>query len=148
MVTRVGDLMRPPITISPRATVTEAARLMREKNVGWLIVSSGNQPIGIVTERDLLYKVTAAGLFTDSTYVVQVMSSKLVVGTPKMTVQEAVAVMSRHSIRRLPIVNHDKLVGVITSRDIFAEMDKHPGKSARASVKGKPKAGKRKTRKR
>lgn len=134
MVTRVGDIMREPITISPRATVIEAARLMREKNIGWLIVSTGNQPIGIVTERDLLYKVTAAGLFTDSTNVMQVMSSKLVVGTPKMTVQEAIAVMSKHGIRRLPIVNHDKLVGVITSRDIFSELEKHR-ESARASRK-------------
>ncbi len=137
MVTRVGDIMRQPIAISPRATVTEAARLMREKNIGWLIVSAGQSPIGIVTERDLLYKVTAAGLFTDSTYVVQVMTSKLVVGTPKMSVEEAVGIMNKHGIRRLPVVDHDKLVGVITSRDVFAEMDQHAGKAARAPRNGK-----------
>lgn len=118
---RVGDIMRQPITISPRATVTEAARLMREKNIGWLIVTSGASPIGIVTERDLLFKVTAAGLFTDSTYVVQVMTSKLVVGTPRMTLDEAVDVMAKHGIRRLPVVDHDKLAGVVTSRDVFKE---------------------------
>ncbi|MEM3086055.1 MAG: CBS domain-containing protein [Halobacteria archaeon] len=137
MTMRVGDIMRQPITVSPRATVIEAARLMREKNIGWLIVSTGQQPIGIVTERDLLYKVMAAGLFTESTNVMQVMTSKLVVGTPKMTVQEAVAVMHKHTIRRLPIVDHDKLVGVVTSRDIFAELDKHPAEPAKSVPKKK-----------
>lgn len=122
MATRVRDLMRPPVTITPHASVVEAARLMREKNIGWLIVTTGQQPIGIVTEQDLINKVMAAGLFTESTNVTQIMTSKLVVGTPEMTVNEAIDVMNKHTIRRLPIVENEKLVGVFTSREVFATL--------------------------
>jgi CBS domain-containing protein len=116
---QIGDVMKPPRTIGPRATVTEAADRMREMGTDWLFVAAGTHLMGLVTERDLLHKAMTPRFFTGSTYVVQVMTSRLVVGIPEMEVDEALRIMARHNLRILPVVADEKLVGAVAIQDLL-----------------------------
>lgn len=117
----VADLVsREPVTTSARATVAEAAARMREADVGGLIVVSGDEPVGIVTERDIVRKVVAAGRSSETTHVHDVMSRELVCIDATADVSDAARTMAQFRVRRLPVVGPDGLVGVLTDRDLLA----------------------------
>lgn len=108
-----------PITISADATVAEAAALIRDKHVGSLVVMTDNRPAGIVTERDIVTKVAAADRSAKATTVHDIMSSPLVAIHPHQEVAEAAKVMAARKIRRLPVIQEGKLVGMLTENDII-----------------------------
>ena len=96
-----------PVTAAPDLTVVEAASVMRDRGVGSLIVVEGGKAIGIVTERDIVTKVAAEDRKASSLKVKDVMTSPVVSRR-----------MSKRRIRRLPVVQDGKLLGVITENDI------------------------------
>ncbi len=108
-----------PVTISAEATVVEAASVMRDREVGSLVVLEGGRPIGIVTERDVVTKVAAANRPSQATNVRDIMSSPLVAVHPHQEVAEAAKVMAARKIRRLPVIKEGKLVGMLTENDII-----------------------------
>nr|WP_239454109.1 CBS domain-containing protein [Bacillus suaedaesalsae] len=117
-VNLVRDMMTENVaTISPEQTIQEAANLMKEYNVGSIPVVQHGQIKGIITDRDITLRSTAEGL-PSHTPVSQVMSTSIVQGNPSMNVQEAVDLMSENQIRRLPIVENDQLVGMVSLGDI------------------------------
>jgi CBS domain-containing protein len=108
-----------PVTISADATVSEAATIMRDREVGSLVVLEDSRPIGIVTERDVVTKVAAANRSSETTIVRDIMTSPLVAVHPHQEVAEAAKVMAARKIRRLPVIKEGKLVGMLTENDII-----------------------------
>ena len=117
----VRDVMTTEvITIDESASVREAARLMSEKNVGCLVVLRGGEPVGIITERDILVRVVAEGKDPDAVRVGWVMSSPIIKGSPDMTIEEAARLMTNKRIKKLPIFEGGRMVGIITLTDIVS----------------------------
>lgn len=108
-----------PVTISADATVVEAASVMRDREVGSLVVLEDSRPIGIVTERDVVTKVAASNRASQATSVRDIMTSPLVAVHPHQEVAEAAKVMAARKIRRLPVIKEGKLVGMLTENDII-----------------------------
>lgn len=100
-------------------TVKEAAALMLREGVGSLVIMEKGEPIGILTERDLLYKVVAVGKIPSRTKVENVMSSPVITVTPGSSVSLAAKRMSDLHMRRLPVVEDGKLIGMLTEKDIL-----------------------------
>ncbi|MBI2185267.1 MAG: CBS domain-containing protein [Thaumarchaeota archaeon] len=106
------------ITIEPNASAIEAAKIMTKSEVGCLVVTDGNDAVGIVTERDMLTKVTAKGKAPSKVKVSQIMSSPIITIKPDDSIRNAAKLMRDNGIRRLIVTNNGKLRGVITIRDI------------------------------
>lgn len=112
-------MSQTPVTIAPTATAAEAASVMRDKDIGSLIVVEEGKPMGIVTERDLVTKVAALDKRPGEVRVKSIMTSPVVAIHPDAEVVEAAKLMSSRKIRRLAVIKEGKLVGVITENDIL-----------------------------
>jgi CBS domain-containing protein len=106
-------------TISPEAKVLDALKLMAEKNVGALAVTHQNGLVGIISERDYARKVALRGKSSLDTQVKDIMTSRVYYVAPDTTTQECMAVMAKNRIRHLPVVQDEKLVGIIPIGDII-----------------------------
>ena len=106
------------ITCEPDVTVLQAAKIMAKNDVGCLIVVDEGKAVGIVTERDLLKKVTATGMYPSRARVSKIMSSPVLTVNPGDSVRRVAKLMRDNNIRRLVVVSGGKLRGVITVRDI------------------------------
>lgn len=104
--------------VEPDATVAVAVRLMVEKRIGSVVVLERGELIGIFTERDALNRVLDRGRDPETTSVREVMTRRPAVVTPRVTVEEAMVMMTERRMRRLPVVEHGKLVGLISIGDI------------------------------
>jgi CBS domain-containing protein len=115
----VRDIMtKELLTISEKDTALKAAQLMSEKGVRSLIVLSDDQPIGIITERDFIKKVCLKELKLSSVKVGDMMSKIRTSASPDTSIDVAVQRMVNNRIRRLPIIDNGKLVGIITVTDL------------------------------
>jgi CBS domain-containing protein len=115
----VRDIMtKDLLTISEKDTALKAAQLMSEKGVSSLIVLSEEQPIGIITERDFIKKICLKELKLSSVKVGDMMSKIRTFASPDTTIDVAVQRMVNNRIRRLPIMENGKLVGIITVTDL------------------------------
>ena len=105
------------LSLDKTTSLQEAAERMKKLNVGCVIVTEDNNPIGIITERDFVTKIAAEGrpLFTE---IKEVMSSPLVTIDPEETIWEASELMKEKSIHKLPVKENDEIVGIITTTDI------------------------------
>lgn len=108
-------------TVSADDTVERAAQLMREHNVGSIPVCRGENIVGIITDRDIALRSAAEGENVGNQKVSEVMTSNPVTGTPNMDVHEAARLMSERQIRRLPIVENEKVVGIVALGDLAVE---------------------------
>jgi CBS domain-containing protein len=108
-------------SIDGDATVLEAARLLSQKRIGALPVTSGPRVVGIFTERDLAARVVAAERDPKTTRVAEVMTTPIICCQPDTTKAECVRVMTERRIRHLPVVEDDVLVGIISIGDIMAQ---------------------------
>lgn len=116
---KVEDVMvKEVITIDENATVKEAAEVMNKFEIGCLIAIRKGKAMGIITERDLLKRVVADAKDANKTKVKDVMSSPLVVVEPNMDLEEAVKLMFQMKIKKLPVVDGKRLVGLISLTDI------------------------------
>ncbi len=106
-------------------TVLEAARLMNEHRIGALVVTRGGKLVGIFTERDILCRVVAAQRDPAGTLVRDVMTSPVACCTPQTTREECRAVMRGRRLRHLPVIEGDRLVGMVSIGDVLeaAEAD-------------------------
>lgn len=107
-----------PVIVEPKMTVLEAAKLMKNKKIGNVIVVENRQPVGILTESDILKKVVAEGKNANQVLVENVMSTPVIVIDPYVTLEAAMQTMGRCNIRRLPVIEKGDLIGIITQRDI------------------------------
>ena len=107
-----------PVVVKPTITVLEAAKRMKEKKIGNVLVVEKKQPIGILTESDILKKVVAEGKNAKDVLVEEVMSTPIIVTDPYISLEEAMKTMGKCNIRRLPVVENGELIGIITQKDI------------------------------
>lgn len=119
---KVRDVMTTDVdTVQPSTRVGEAARQMRDTNVGSLPVVDRQELVGIVTDRDITIRVAADGISADEVLVKEVMTADPVTVGPDQTVDEASEVMSQHQVRRLPVVDGGKLVGILALGDVATD---------------------------
>jgi len=119
MIESVRDIMiKDLLTISENETALKAAQIMSEKGVSSLIVLADNQPIGIVTERDFIKKICLKELQLSNVRVRDMMSRIRTSASPDTPIDVAVQRMVNNRIRRLPIIENDKVVGIITVTDL------------------------------
>lgn len=105
--------------ISPDQTVSEAARYMSERNVGAVCVLEGERLVGILSERDLMKRVIAPNRDPGSTRVADVMTTKPIVVDFHESYEKCLKVMKQAGVRHLPVVDGDKLVGLVSLRDLL-----------------------------
>lgn len=123
---KVSDIMTSDVdTCFPNTTIHEAAAKMKEINVGAIPIVENDKLIGIITDRDIVVRGIADNLSLE-TAVSEIFSENTVTGSKDMSVEEAAELMAAHQIRRLPIVENDKVVGIVSLGDI-AVKDKSYG---------------------
>jgi CBS domain-containing protein len=116
---KVEDVMvKEVITIDDDSTVKEAADVMNKFEIGCLIAIRKGKAMGILTERDLLKRVVAEGRDATKTKVKEIMTSPLIVAEPGMDLGEAVKLMFQMKIKKLPVVDGKRLVGLVSLTDI------------------------------
>jgi len=105
-------------TISPDATVLDAIQLMADKNIGALLVTKNEKLVGIISERDYTRKVVLKGRSSKDTPVRDVLSGHVVNVTPEHTVDECLRLMTEHRVRHLPVLEGEKIAGVVSIGDL------------------------------
>lgn len=122
---KANDIMtRALVVCEPDSSIAEAAELMRDRNIGDVLVVNNGELLGIVTDRDLATKALTSRDDPRETPVRKYMSEKVVVGEPGWNLEHVSEVMAKHKIRRLPIVDHGHLAGLISLGDVAVHFEK------------------------
>jgi CBS domain-containing protein len=112
-----------PRSVSPNDSIQNAACIMRDEDAGAVPVVDNGRAIGIVTDRDIVVRVVAEGGQLNRP-VRDIVTSALVSASPDMSTREAAELMSEHQIRRLPVVENDRLVGIVSIGDLAVKEGK------------------------
>jgi CBS domain-containing protein len=124
MVQAVGDIMtKAPVSLSTEATVRDAARQMRELNVGAIVVHRHGEVCGIVTDRDIVVRCLALDGNCDETPLREICSRELVALRPDDDVDHAVRLMRDKAVRRIPVLENGRAVGILSLGDLALERD-------------------------
>ena len=122
----VDEIMtRDPRTVDSGDTLLDAARAMRDGDIGDVIVMDGGKASGILTDRDIVIRAVAEGRDPESTSVGDVASSDIEALTPDQSVDDAVKTMREKDIRRLPVCKHGRPVGILSLGDLAIEREPH-----------------------
>jgi len=117
---KVLDAMtRKPVSISQDATILQCVKIMSKENVSSVIIHEKEILKGIVTERDLVKKVIGENMDPKKTKVSDIMTKKPYTISPSLDIFEAIKIMNNKHVRRLPVLNKGKLVGLLTMRDLL-----------------------------
>jgi len=121
---RLKEIMTPsPSFAQPTDTLSRVAEMMQQEDVGAIPVLENDMLVGIITDRDITVKAVAAGEDPKQALVSDYMSTDLVTGRPDMNEREALELMGREQIRRLPVVENGRLVGMVAMADFALETD-------------------------
>ena len=121
---KIRDVMTPnPKTVSPDDTIQAAARIMLTEDTGAVPVVEAGRVMAVVTDRDIVVRVVAEG-GSSSSPVRNIATRSVVCATPDMSTHEASDLMSEHQIRRLPVVENDRLVGIVSIGDLAVKEGK------------------------
>jgi len=122
---KVRDIMTKNVVKSDKdSTIYDLARLMDQNRIGCIVIAEDDKPIGIVTERDIIAKCLAKEINPREVKAKDIMSSPVITIEPDVEMLEAAKVMVSRMIRRLPVVENNKLVGIITTSDMIRESSK------------------------
>jgi CBS domain-containing protein len=123
------DLLREKGTqiysTSPAATVYDALQQMAEKNVGSLIVFEGDRMVGLISERDYARKIILKNKFSRETAVAEIMTRDVVTVSPDRNLEECMELITNHRVRHLPVVENDRVLGIISIGDIVKGIIDH-----------------------
>lgn len=118
----IGDILRHKgaqvWSIEPATLVYDAIKVMAEKNVGALLVMQGDALVGIISERDYTRKVVLKGKSSRDTQVKEILSTQLTCASPTHSVDEGLRLMTEHRIRHLPVMQDQKVVGLVSIGDL------------------------------
>jgi CBS domain-containing protein len=121
---KIRDVMTPnPRTVSPNDTIQAAAQIMQAEDTGAVPVVTDGRVLAVVTDRDIVVRVVAEG-GSYSSPVGNIATKSVVCATPEMSTGEASELMSEHQIRRLPVVENDRLVGIVSLGDLAVKEGK------------------------
>jgi len=115
----IDAMTKRPATTDPDTTIYDCAQQMLKEHVGSLLIVKEQKLLGIVTERDLLKRVLAKDVDIKNTKVKRIMTKDVTTISPNTDLYDAILFMSRYNTRRLPVLNKDKIVGLITHKDIL-----------------------------
>ena len=121
----LGEAPRSPLAISPSDSVYGALEMMAKHDVGALLVMEGERLAGICSERDYARKVILSGKSSRDTQVREIMTEKVFYAQPSQTVDQAMALMTEKRIRHLPVMEGEKVVGIISIGDLVKETISH-----------------------
>jgi CBS domain-containing protein len=123
------DLLREKGTqvyaTSPEASVYDALQQMAEKNIGALIVFEGERLVGLISERDYARKIVLKNKFSRETAVTEIMSRDVVTVAPDKNLEECMEVITEHRVRHLPVVEDDRVLGIISIGDVVKGIIDH-----------------------
>jgi CBS domain-containing protein len=115
---RISEVMTESVvTADCSATLREVGELMRDRNVGSVVICETGYPAGLITDRDVALDVAADGVSVDE-QVREFATRPLITCESEMDIEEAVALMVQHGVRRLPVMSGDRLVGIVTLDDL------------------------------
>jgi len=125
MAKSVQELMtKDPRSIDADKSVAYAAKMLRDEDVGLAPIVEGNRLVGTVTDRDITIRVVAEGKDPESTKVKEIASINLVTVDPRQDLDEALKLMAKHQVRRLPVIEEGgRLVGVVAQADVARNVD-------------------------
>ena len=124
MAQTVEEIMtRDPRTVNAGDTIVDAARVMRDSDIGDVVVMEEGQVSGILTDRDILVRAIAEGRDADSTSVSDISTSGVETVDPSASVDDALRIMREHDIRRLPVTKNGRPVGIISLGDLAVERE-------------------------
>jgi CBS domain-containing protein len=114
----IREVMTPnPQCVAPGDSVQNAARIMRDCDTGAVPVVDNGRPVGIVTDRDIVVRLVADGGQLNRP-VSEIVTGDVVCASPDMSTHEAANLMSEHQVRRLPVVENDRIVGIVSLGDL------------------------------
>jgi len=114
-----------PYSVAPTDTVFRALELMADKNIGAVLVRDKEQILGIFTERDYLRKVILKGRSSRETAIQEIMSTDMITVSPSFSLEACMELMQQHHIRHLPVLEDDRLVGMVSMRDVVSAILAH-----------------------
>ncbi len=117
-MTTVKSMMHEATFIDPDTMASEIAKVMRDKSIGSVLIKLGEIDYGIVTERDMVYKVTANNQDPKKTKAKDIMTEMRYTIDGNATIKKASEIFDKHHIRRLPVMEGGEIVGLVTSRDV------------------------------
>jgi CBS domain-containing protein len=124
MVDKVSEVMtRDPLTLASTQTLADAAKQMRDADVGDMVVVEGDRVVCLVTDRDIVVRGIAEDLDPFSTAIASVCTHDLVTVSPNDSIDTAARLMREHAVRRLPVISKGKPVGIVTLGDLAVERD-------------------------
>ena len=120
----IRDVMTTnPRSVAPGDPIQDAARIMRDEDTGVVPVVDNGKPVGVITDRDIVVRAVAEDRELNRP-VRDIVTTELVAVHPDMSVQEATELMSEHQVRRLPVIDNDRLVGIVSIGDIAVKEGK------------------------
>lgn len=136
MAQTVQEIMTPdPICLAPAATVVDAARAMKDNDIGAVIVADSEHIEGIVTDRDIVLRAVASGLEPEATSLSEVCTPDTVALAPNDSIEHAIDMVRDMAIRRIPVAENGRPVGIFSIGDLAAVRDEH---SALAEISEAP----------
>jgi CBS domain-containing protein len=124
MAQQIREVMtRDPKVLDIQSSLADAARLMRENDIGFVVVRDGNCVCGVVTDRDLVIRGLAEGADPTTTTLASVYSEDIVQISADDSVEKAISLMGDKAIRRIPVMEGDEVVGVVSLGDLAVERD-------------------------
>lgn len=117
-MTTVKEIMHAITVVKPDTSVLEVARIMRDKDIGSVLIKLNELEWGIATERDIIIKVIARDVDPKTTKVSDIMTPLRYTVDASATIQKASEIFNVHDIRRLPVMEDGEIIGIITARDV------------------------------
>jgi len=112
-------MVKHVIICNPDVTLQDAVKIMKKKNVTCLVVVKGKVPVGIITERDIMFKAVANNLDSSKVLVKQIMTSPVRTIKPEDKIYYANSILLKEGIKRMPVVKNNRLVGILTQKDLL-----------------------------
>jgi signal-transduction protein with cAMP-binding, CBS, and nucleotidyltransferase domain len=128
MAQKVRDIMtKDPVTLPRSASISDAARRMRDDDIGDVIVMDDSDMCGLVTDRDIVVRAVAEGADPQFTKIDEICTHEVITVGPDDSVEDTVRVMRERAIRRVPVVEGGKPIGIVSIGDLAIELDEDSG---------------------
>lgn len=136
MAQKVNEVMTPvPVAVSPDASLVEVGDLMRQHGIGDVLVVHEGRLRGLVTDRDIVIRAVAPGRDVSGTSVAEICSTNMITVAPDEDADIAVQLMRMHTVRRIPVVDGDRPIGMVSLGDLAVQRDE---RSALADISAEP----------